>query len=89
MAVRATHNFHLPLPDGVYQELREQAARLGEPATAVARRAIESWLARRRRDAVYEAVASYAEEMAGTGADLDEELEAAAVEHLLASEAQR
>ena len=70
-------NFHLPLPDDVYQALRDEAAAVKQPATVIARQAIESWLRERKRAAVREAIAAYAAEHAGTSADLDAELEAA------------
>lgn len=79
-------NFHLPLPEELYRRLRSQAAATGQPATAVARHAIEAWLRQRRRAAVYEAIHKYAVAMAGTGDDLDPALEAASLEHLAAEE---
>ena len=79
----ATKNFHLPLPAPVYEALREEAAGLGRPATAVAREAIEAWLRERRRNVVREAIASYAVKHAGTTADLDPLLERAALESLV------
>jgi hypothetical protein len=54
------HNFHVPLPEDVYSELRQQAQRLHQPATQVARHAIESWLQDRRRDLLHEAIRAYA-----------------------------
>ncbi len=75
-------NFHLPLPDDVYQALRDEAATLKQPATVVARRAIETWLRERKRAALREAIAAYAAEQAGTPADLDSELEAAGAQVL-------
>lgn len=75
-------NFHLPLPDATYDQLRAEAERVRMPATAVARDAIDLWLKEQRRKTVQAEIAAYAEEMAGTEFDLDRELEAAAVEHL-------
>jgi predicted DNA-binding protein len=86
MASTRVHNFHLPLPAELYRRLRHEADAVGQPATSVARRAIEAWLRQRRRDAVYEAIHEYALAMAGTGADLDPALEAASLEHLAAEE---
>ena len=37
-------NFHLPLPEQTYNQLREQAERAGAPATILARQAIDCWL---------------------------------------------
>ncbi len=75
-------NFHLPLPDDVYQALRDEAAAVKQPATVIARQAIERWLRERKRATVREAIAAYAAEHAGTSADLDAELEAAGLQML-------
>ena len=75
-------NFHLPLPNPTYEELRQEAEREGRPATAVAREAIESWLALRRKLELHEEIAVYAAAARGTEADLDRPLERAAVRHL-------
>ncbi len=75
-------NFHVPLPQAVYDALREEAAALHRPATVVAREAIESWLRERKRAAVREAIATYALKHAGTAADLDPSLERASLELL-------
>ena len=80
---RAPKNFHLPMPEPLHRRLRGAAERLGTPATAVARRAIEEWLEEKERIAVHEAVAEYARSAAGTAADLDQALERTAAEHLL------
>ncbi len=81
-----TRNFHLPLPEELYRRLRSQAAAAGQPATVVARHAIEAWLGQRRRAAIHEAIAAYAARAAGTLDDLDPALEAASLEHLAAEE---
>jgi hypothetical protein len=81
-AAVSTRNFHLPLPEPVYRALRDEAAALGRPATAVARDAIEAWLRERRRMAVREALAAYAAAQAGTAADLDPALEEAGLDLL-------
>jgi hypothetical protein len=75
-------NFHLPLPENTYKRLRVEAERKQIPATALAREAIDSWLRDQARKARHEAIAAYAEEMAGTELDIDRELEAAGIEHL-------
>jgi hypothetical protein len=76
-------NFHLPLPEGTYEELRAEAERARIPATTAAREAISVWLQARKKAATRRAIAEYAAKMAGTRLDLDPELEAAAVEELL------
>ena len=75
-------NLHVPLPQPLYTRLREEARRAHRPATALAREAIDAWLAERHRAAVHDAISSYARKVAGTPADLDVDLEAAGVEHL-------
>ena len=79
-------NFHLPLPEEVYRDLREEATRASQPATALARQAIELWLRHRRKVARHEAIAAFAAENAGSSLDLDTELEAASLEHLSATQ---
>ncbi|MGA2877469.1 MAG: hypothetical protein ABSG13_00815 [Bryobacteraceae bacterium] len=82
-------NFHLPLPDQVYDELKAEAQRSQIPATSMARHAIQSWLSARKKAARKQAIAVYAAEMAGTEFDLDPELEAASLEFLAKSEASK
>jgi hypothetical protein len=79
-------NFHLPLPDQVYDQLKTEAQRSRIPATSMARHAIQTWLAARRKAARKQAIAAYAAEMAGTKLDLDPELEAASLELLFERE---
>jgi hypothetical protein len=56
------------------------------PATALAREAIDSWLRQQWRKERHDAIAKFAAEAAGSSFDLDEELEAAGIEHLLNTE---
>jgi hypothetical protein len=76
-------NFHLPLPEQTYFQLRAEAERTQVPATVLAREAIDLWLRHQVRVARHAAIANYAAEMAGTSFDLDTDLESAGVEHLL------
>ena len=76
-------NFHLPLPERTYTQLRAEAERTQVPATTLAREAIDLWLRHQLRMATHDAIAAYAEEMAGTNLDLDPELESAGIEHLV------
>jgi hypothetical protein len=76
-------NFHLPLPEQIYDELRAEAKRAQQPATTVAREAISGWLRARRKVARRKAVMEYAAGVAGTSVDLDPSLESAAIEELL------
>jgi hypothetical protein len=79
----AMKNFHLPLPEETYADLRAEAERAQVSATAVAREAISAWLVARKRLAKRQAVRTYAAAMAGTPFDVDPLLEAAAIEELL------
>jgi hypothetical protein len=81
---QSLRNFHVPLPDAVYEALRQEATQLRKPATAVAREVIEAWLRERKRAVVREAIATYAVKHAGTAADLDPALEKASLEVLRA-----
>jgi predicted transcriptional regulator len=83
--MKELRNFHLPLPDDLYARLRAEAERTKQPATMLARQAIEAWLGQRRRAAIHKAISAYAAQHAGSHADLDPVLESAALE-LLASQ---
>jgi hypothetical protein len=41
-------NFHLPLPEQTYRQLRVEAERARVPTTTLAREAIDQWLTPRR-----------------------------------------
>jgi hypothetical protein len=82
-------NFHVPLPEATYDQLRAEAMRTQVPATALAREAVDRWLREQERKALHEEIAAYAAEMAGTEMDLDPALEAAGIEHLLRSTRKR
>jgi hypothetical protein len=73
----------LPLPDETYEHLRTAAKRAKVPVTAIAREAIDFWLRQELRKSRHNAIAAYAAEMAGTTLDLDANLEAAGIEHLM------
>lgn len=86
MPPAAMKNLHVPLPELLYRRLRGEAERARRPATDLAREAIDRWLAERERRELHDAVRAYARGKAGTRADLDGGLEAAAIEHLLRSD---
>jgi len=81
-------NFHLPLPDETYLELKTEAHRSHMPATSLARHAIQAWLRVRKKAARRQAITAYASKMAGTEFDLDPALEKASLELLLESDGQ-
>jgi len=67
-------NFHLPLPPEIHQMLHEEAERSGQPVTAVAREALQSWLTQRRRQRLHQEIVAWASEHAGSDLDLDGDL---------------
>ena len=73
-------NLHVPLPAELHAGLKSQALRVGEPVTVLARRAIEEHVAKLERAQLAEAIGAYVDAMAGSGVDLDEDFEAAALE---------
>ncbi len=82
MAQRASVNFHLPLPSDLHDQLREEAERSGQPATAWAREALRTTLSQRRKQRLHAEIAAFASEHAGTELDLDEDFERAGIEAL-------
>jgi predicted transcriptional regulator len=83
MARSDKKNLHVPLDAPLHERLVAQAQRVRSPVTTVARQAIEAWTVEQERQAQHEAIRAYAEAMAGSGADLDEELEEASVQECL------
>ncbi len=86
MTKTTLRNLHVPLPDLTYMKLRIEAKRTHRPATEIAREAIDRWLAEQHRLQVHDSVMEYALDIAGSPADLDEQLEAAGIESFLAME---
>ena len=79
-------NFHLPLPEDLYGDLRAEAERSSVTATTLARQALKEWLRQKRRSHLRHAIETYAAEAAGSTDDLDEGLESAAVARLMIDE---
>jgi predicted DNA-binding protein len=73
-------NLHVPLPGELHSALRDAAARLGKPATTVAREAIERYVLELRKQTIDLAIEAWAIEVAGSELDLDPMLESATVE---------
>jgi len=86
MKRNSIRNFHVPLSEELYNQLRAEAERSQQSATALARYAIAWWLQQRQKAALDESIRAYAAQGAGTPADVDQALEAAAVDHLLDEE---
>ncbi|MGH2388895.1 MAG: hypothetical protein ACRDIE_11900 [Chloroflexota bacterium] len=76
----ALRNFHVPLPESLYEDLKAEAAAGSRSANALAREAIAHWLDVQRQARVHQEVLEYATAMAGTDHDLDITLEAAGLE---------
>ena len=76
-------NFHVPLPDSLYKALKVASVETRRPRTDIAREAIIMWLGALERQRVDTQIEAYARAMAGSPADLDPDLEAAGVSHLL------
>jgi aryl-alcohol dehydrogenase-like predicted oxidoreductase len=79
-------NFHVPLSEELYNQLRAEAERSRQSAIALARYAMAWWLQQQQKAVLDENIRAYAAQGAGTPADLDQELEAASVDHLLDEE---
>jgi len=88
-ATLPSHNFHMPLSEPTYQRLKSVAIKQHQPATQLARQALEQWLDEQERQTLHEEIATYAVAMAGTADDLDETLETASLEHLAETESPR
>ncbi len=84
--IQARHNFHVPLPEDLYHQLRAEAERTQQPATMIARHAIACWLQQQQHEALHERLQAYATQHEETSVDLDPDLEHAAVEQVLAEE---
>jgi len=78
-------NFHLPLNEEDYIELREVAVRSKKTATELARAAIKNWLKEEKRKSLYNSIANFASEYAGTDIDLDKDLENTSIDYLKSS----
>lgn len=70
----------MPLPEVLYDRLRELSRERGRPATSLVREAIEEWVVRSEKLRIHEEIAAYAGAEAGGEHDLDPELEEAAAE---------
>src|SRR3954453_6600828 len=58
--IKGMRNFHVPLTDETYDQLRTVAERSKVPATTLAREAIDFWLRHQLRKARYEAIVAFA-----------------------------
>ncbi len=79
-------NFHLPLPEPLYNKLREEAVKCSVPTTKLVRQAILFWLKERERNALHDAISNYASQYAGTEFDLDEDLENTSTDYILSQD---
>lgn len=79
----AIRNFHLPLPEALYDELRSAAKDADQPATRFAQQLMRTGLDEWRRTRRRQAIAAYAKQAAGSRDDLDPDLERAAIDVLV------
>ena len=83
MTASSHKKLNLPLPEEMHTALFDEARRSGEPATRLARTAINDWLEKRARERRTEQVRQFALEHAGNEYDRDPALESVAAEELL------
>ncbi len=79
----ATKNFHLPLPEALYDELKSAAREVDLPATRFAQELMRTGLDEWRRTRRRQEIAAYARQVAGSTDDLDPDLERAGVKSLV------
>jgi hypothetical protein len=79
----AIKNFHLPLPEALYDELRSAACEVDLPATRFAQELMRAGLDEWRRTRRRQQIAAYARQVAGSSDDLDPELERAGIKSLV------
>jgi hypothetical protein len=73
-------HLHVPLSTDVHEELKAQAQRVGEPATVLARKAIEERVRALKREQIAAEISEYARAVAGTVDDYDPAIEAAGLD---------
>ncbi len=72
-AINTKQNFHLPLSPKLYAELKEHAQERGQPATELARDALEVYLRQLRIQKIETELREFVEAAAGTELDYDPE----------------
>ena len=77
-----TKNFHVPLPEPLYNRLKEEAVKCSIPATKLARQAIKFWLKEREKNNLHSAIKNYASQYGGSEFDLDEDLENTSIDYM-------
>ncbi|MFN2323835.1 MAG: hypothetical protein ABR510_12860 [Trueperaceae bacterium] len=86
MTASVKKNLHVPLTEDVHAELKSQAQRVGEPATVLARQAIEDRVRALKREQIADEITAYADAMAGTEFDFDPAVLAAGMDVWAADE---
>ena len=84
-ATNIKQNFHLPLSPKLYAELKEQAQERGQPATELARDALESYLRQLRIQKIGAELEAYVDAVAGTRDDFDPDVAAAGADVICAT----
>lgn len=82
MATGTMTRLELPLESDVWNLLQDEAARSGEAPMSLVSHVVANWGRGRQRQRIAQEIAEFAAAQAGGELDLDEELEAAAVQTL-------
>ncbi|MFH1465033.1 MAG: hypothetical protein ABIO70_11670 [Pseudomonadota bacterium] len=82
----AMRTFHVPMPEALHDALKAEASAMRRPAAELVREALSTWIEAQRRQRLAQEIQAYAEAEAGGYGDLDSELEAAGIEHLMAAD---
>lgn len=82
----SARKLNLPLPEETHRSLSEASAELGIPPAELVRSLLDEWLRKPEAQRTAEEIRAFAREFAGTAADLDPELEGAAVAELVRDE---
>jgi predicted DNA-binding protein len=83
MNTTALKNCHIPLPNNLYSRLKKEAKQSKQPVTKLVRYAVESWLEQQQSLMIEEELTKYVNSCAGSKHDLDPDLEAASIDHLI------
>lgn len=74
-----TAKLELPLSDGVWSRLKEEASRTGQTAEGLVSDVVDNWLRERHWQRIAQEIAEFAAVHAGGPLDLDRDLEAASL----------
>lgn len=75
-------NFHLPLPENLYDSLKEMSRQLNMSITKIAKQTLEKSVRQWEKEIRHQQIVQFAEQFGGTEYDLDPALENASIESL-------